>query len=265
MSGDRDAPETPLTGGGRTAVARRGGTVLRGAGAWAPSVHAILRHLEAHGFEGAPRVIGQGFDARGREVLTYLEGEVINPAPWTDAAIGSLGQLMRRLHDALAGFRPPAGAVWRPWFGREVGRPDIIGHCDAAPWNIVSRNGLPIGLIDWEVAGPVDRLTELAMAAWNNAQLYDDAVAEMNGLPEAAVRIRQVRRFADAYGLPAAARHGLAYRIIEFAAASAANEAVEQRISPETRDAPRIWGLAWQARSVAWLLRNRPALEAALA
>jgi thiamine kinase-like enzyme len=64
---------------------------------------------------------------------------------------------------------------------------------------VVSRHGKPFALIDWEVAGPVDRMTEIAMAAWNNAQLYDDDVAEMNGLPEAGRRMRQLRIFADAY------------------------------------------------------------------
>lgn len=98
-----------------------------------------------------------------------------------------------------------------------------------------------MALVDWEVAGPVDRLSEVAMAAWNNAQLYDD-VAAMNGLPDAARRMRQVRIFADAYGLPTAGRHRLAYRIIEFAAQSAANEVVEQRITPRTEHAPRVWG-----------------------
>jgi hypothetical protein len=48
-------------------------------------------------------------------------------------------------------------------------------------------------------------------------------------------------------------------------AQSAANEVIEQRITPETRDAPRVWGIAWQTRSVAWLIRNRAALEAVLA
>jgi hypothetical protein len=260
-----DAPEASLNGGGRTAVARRGGVVASETGPWAPAVHALLRHLENVGFDGAPRVVGAGFDVRGREVLTYIEGEVIAPAPWTDQAIGELATLLRRLHDATAPFCPPDCAVWRPWFGRGVGTPDIIGHCDAAPWNVISRCGTPVALIDWEVAGQVDRLTEVAMAAWNNTQLYGDDVAAMNRLPDAAHRMRQVRIFADAYGLPAAERHRLAYRIIEFAAQSAANEVVELRITPGTERVPRVWGIAWQTRSVAWLLRNRPALEAALA
>ena len=197
-----EAEESPLAGGGRTVVARRGSVVVRETGPWASTVHSLLRHLEAVGFEGAPGVIGSGFDAQGREVLTYVEGEIMNPPPWTDDGIAGLGALLRRLHDATASYQPPTGAIWRPWFGRQVGTADIIGHCDAAPWNIISRQGQPVALVDWEVAGPVDRLTELAMAAWNNAQLYDDDVAEMNGLPDAAARIRQVRIFAEAYGLP---------------------------------------------------------------
>lgn len=239
--------------------------VLRQTGAWAPSVHALLRHLHGIGFAGAPRVVGDGFDERGREVLTFIEGDVINPAPWSDDGIHGLGCLMRQLHDSTASFRPAADAHWRPWFGREIGRADIISHCDAAPWNIVSQHGKPVALIDWEAAGPVDRLTEIAMAAWNNAQLYDDDVAEMNGLAEARSRIRQVRIFTDAYELSAGERHRLAYRMIEFASQSAANEVIEQQITPDTTHAPRVWGIAWQTRSVAWLIRNRSALDAALA
>jgi thiamine kinase-like enzyme len=208
--------------------------------------------------------VGSGFDEQGREVLTYIEGDVMHPAPWSDDAIFELGGLMRRLHDATGSFRVPDNAIWRTWFGRSVGEPNIIGHCDAAPWNIVSLDCKPTGLIDWEVAGPVDRLTELAMAAWNNAQLYDDDVAEMNGLSDAASRARQVRIFADGYKLSTDGRHRLAYRIIEFAAQSASNEVIEQQITPETDYAPRVWGIAWQTRSVAWLIRNRELLEAVL-
>jgi hypothetical protein len=49
-------------------------------------------------------------------------------------------------------------------------------------------------------------LTELAQVAWNNAQLYDDEVAEMNGLLDAAARMRQIRLLTVPYALPAADR-----------------------------------------------------------
>lgn len=267
MTDEDEILETPLTGGSRSKVVRRGRILARQTGSWAPAVHALLEHLENIGFEEAPRVVGSGFDKKGREILIYVEGEVIDQAPWTDTAISKLGTMMRRLHDATAWFRVPENAIWRPWFGREVGKPDIIGHCDAAPWNIVSRNREPYVLVDWEVAGPVNRLTEIAMVAWTNAQLYDDDVAALVGLPDAATRMRQVRLFTDAYGLPATERNQLAYRIIEFAAQSAANDVIEQQIAPLTEyvPAPGMWGIAWQTRSVAWLIPNRFELEAALA
>jgi Ser/Thr protein kinase RdoA (MazF antagonist) len=202
--------------------------------------------------------------AKGANFLTFVEGEITHPDPWADEAIDQLGRLLRRLHDATASFRAPEHAFWQPWFGRTVDRPDIFGHCDVAPWNIIVREGEPVGLIDWEFAGPVNRLTEVAIAAWHSTQLYDDDIAAKNGLPAATDRLRQVRTFAEAYGLSMHERQHLTYRMIEFAVQSAANEVIEEKITPDSRDAPGIWGIAWRIRSAAWLLRNRSALETEL-
>ncbi|MHB8467758.1 MAG: phosphotransferase, partial [Acidimicrobiales bacterium] len=172
----------------RTTVHRLGDVVVRSAGPWAPSVHALLRHLEAADFPGSPRVIGSGFDADGNEVLSYIDGEFVHPHAWTDEGMTALGVLLRRFHDATATLVAPTHAVWQPWFTRSA-RPDaIIGHGDLGPWNIVARAGLPVGIIDWEFAGPVDRLDEIAQAAWLNAQLHDDDVAARNTLPSPEAR-----------------------------------------------------------------------------
>ena len=92
-----------------TTVVRIGDTVRRPVGRWTPAVHSLLRHLEEVGVEGAPRVLG--FDDQNREVLTYLPSEPA--ARWSDEALLGAAQLVRRLHDALADFVPPPGAVWR--------------------------------------------------------------------------------------------------------------------------------------------------------
>jgi hypothetical protein len=42
--------------------------VIRDAGPWTPTVHALLRHLEDPGFAGAPCLVGSGLDCEGREV-----------------------------------------------------------------------------------------------------------------------------------------------------------------------------------------------------
>ena len=48
-----------------------GDTVRRPAGPWTPAVHALLHHLEAAGFEAAPRALG--LDSEGREVVSYAD------------------------------------------------------------------------------------------------------------------------------------------------------------------------------------------------
>ena len=54
---------------------RIGETVHRPAGSWTPTVHALLCHIRARGFHLAPEPLG--VDARGREVLSYLDGSTV--------------------------------------------------------------------------------------------------------------------------------------------------------------------------------------------
>ena len=246
----------------------RGGTeVIRSAGPWTQAVHALLRHLEDVGFAAAPRLVGSGLDHEGREVLTFIDGEFPQPGPWSLDGAAALGSLLCDLHQATRSFRPPRDAVWFPWHGRDLGGPvKIISHCDVAPWNIVARNGLPVALIDWETAGPVDPLVELAQLAWLNAKLHDNMVAEREHLPPLADRARQLAVIVDAYGLPARQRRGFLNQIIEFAICDTAWEADDADITSETTTHPiALWAMAWRARSAAWMIRHRSALETALA
>jgi hypothetical protein len=259
--------EVTLTGGSRTAVHRQGSVVLRGTGPWTPAVHALLRHLEQVGFAAAPRLVASGYAADGREQLTFIEGTVANPGPWSLEGTVAVAGLLRQLHDATATFEPPSGATWFAWHGRPLGGPDrVIGHCDLAPWNIIARDGLPVGFIDWEFAGPVDPLVELAQVCWLNAKLHDDIVAEREGLPPATHRAQQLRAMVDAYGLSATQRRNFVDRIVEFIVSETAWEADDAAVTPDLTSHPiALWAMAWRARSAAWLLRNRRVFDNALA
>jgi hypothetical protein len=101
----------------RSVVYRKGDVVLRETGSWAISVHSFLRHLENAGFVAAPRIVGTGFANDGRETLSYIKGEVINPRPWSLDGIAALGRMLRDLHDASASFVPESNANWPPFFG----------------------------------------------------------------------------------------------------------------------------------------------------
>ena len=256
--------EVPLTGGRRNGVWRKGGTVLKQTGPWATTVHALLRHLEAVGFEGSPRVVGSGFDEDGREVLSFLEGEFVHPHAWSEEALPRLGRLLRDLHVATESFAIPKNAIWRSWHGRRLGAAGGIGHCDTGPWNVVARNSLPYALIDWEAAGPVDAGYELAQMCWLNAQLHDDDVAERQGLPPLNERAHHLSLIVDGYELPRAQRVGFVDKMIDFAVQDAAAEAVQAEVTPETQDPEALWAITWRTRSSAWMLRHRSVLEAAL-
>lgn len=246
-------------------VFKNGDCIHRQSGIGSDSVHALLKYLEQHDFMGAPRVHERGYDAQGHEVLSYLPGEIIHPRLYSAEAMTALGGILRQFHQISASYTPPAWARWNDWFCRHIGTPDIIGHGDIAPWNIVTQHGIPTALIDWEFAGPIDRVTELAYAAWTCAQLYDDDLAEKNALPDAKSRMRLVRILVDAYGLSTAQRQIFADRLIEVAISAAAHEIIEQNINMESKEADNLWAIAWRTRSAAWMVRNKPMMQKALA
>lgn len=250
--------------GGPSHVIRSGGTIKRLAQPWTVTVQALLRHLEDVGFAGAPRVVGDGVDAAGYEVLTYVEGSIAHPHAWSDEGIVQVGTLLRDLHTATAGFRPPPDAAWQRWWMHRQGPDSVIGHCDAGPWHTIARDGRPVAFIDWTLAGPVDRLDEVVAAAWWHAQLHDDDVAERHHLPDAATRAKQLRLFLDGYELHRAGRRELVGRMIEFAIRDCSAEAVRAGITPDSTDPAPLWALAWRARAAGWMIRHRTLLERAV-
>jgi hypothetical protein len=262
--------ERELHGGWQTAVTRRGDVVFRSSGPQSATVLALLRHLHERGFDAAPKPVGDGFAPDGREQLRFIEGKSPQPDPWSDEAVWRIGRLLRQLHETASTFAPEHEPLWRPWFTRALpGDHPVIGHGDLGPWNILAMDGEPVAFIDWDNAGPVDAQWELAQAAWLNAQLHDDDVAELNGLGSPADRARQLALIADGYGLDRAGRVGLVDRMVEFAVRSARQEAIDYEVSPETASPsddgfPILWAVAWRSRAAAWMIEHRGVLESSL-
>jgi hypothetical protein len=100
--------EVTLVGGvaNAGAVIRVGGVVFRPTNPYTPAIHALLRHLHGVGFDAVP--VPLGVEPDGRERLAFIPGNV--PCPpfpsWslTDQALTSTCTLLRRFHDAHAGF-----------------------------------------------------------------------------------------------------------------------------------------------------------------
>jgi hypothetical protein len=169
------SPRT-LPGGtaNRGLVVRVGDTVLRPTAPFWQATHALLDHLSAVGFDGAPRVLAVN---PGTEMLTYIDGQAgVPPLPedtLTDAALVSVADLLRRYHRAAASFNP-AGYTWpRPIPARF--RTGLVSHNDVYPANVVFRDGRAVALIDFDLAGPGSAVWDFASAARNWAPLTDEA------------------------------------------------------------------------------------------
>ncbi|MHB8449121.1 MAG: phosphotransferase [Mycobacteriales bacterium] len=196
--------ELRLDGGNVGGAVRVGNTVRRVSGPWTPAVHAVLSHLARKDFAGSPRA--QGFDAEGREILTFLPGETVGShKPWpawvlADATLDHVARWLRSYHEAIADFVPAEDAVWRTGGRWEPGL--IIGHNDAAPYNAVWRDGRVAGFFDWDFAGPVTVEWDLAYAAFSWVPLHARSVVAEYGFQDFAGRPRRLRRFLDRYGWP---------------------------------------------------------------
>jgi hypothetical protein len=253
--------EEVLAGGVANAggVVRVGDDVLRPAGAHTQTVHALLRHVRANGFEGVPEPRGLAPD--GRERLGFIAGDVaIVPYPaWvqTDVALASMAELLRRFHDATATFVPPAGATWDTGIG---GASDgaIIGHNDVCLENVVFRNGDAVAFLDFDFAAPSTRAQDIGHFARMCVPMHtvDDA-ARFGWAPfDAFTRLRLV---ADSYGLPPNRREMLDAIGATVAQSGAFVRERVERGEPGFVDMwNRMGGQAYFDRRREWFDRNRP-------
>lgn len=179
--------EITLPGGNVGGAVQVGDTVRRGTGPWTPAVHALLTHLAGR-LPGIPEVLG--FDDRGREILSFLPGQVIDigAQTLTPAQLTALVRWTRAFHDAVGDFRHPG-----PWRYFPVPAATIIGHNDIAPYNACFDGSRLAGVFDWDLAGPTTPLFELAFIAWNTVPLWDPHLDPRS----AAQRLELI---ADAYG-----------------------------------------------------------------
>jgi Ser/Thr protein kinase RdoA (MazF antagonist) len=272
-----DDPEVELPRGDVTeGVVRVGGTVRRPHQPQSLAVAGYLDHLERVGFDGSPRYLGR--DARGRDVLTYLDGDVAGDPPerWaaSDELLASVGRLLRRLHTASegylsdSGFAPPDGSLWSHQRVRSPVpvpqlTPELVTHMDVTPQNVVVRDGRATGLVDFDMAGPAPRLLDAYNTAmhWVPLRPPVDVWPAWQGVDQAA----RLRRFADGYGLTRAERAALPNLGIERA------DVTWLRMKAAAETLGGGWARMWAEgvgdairRRQAWLSREKPRLLAAL-
>ena len=266
-------PEIPLTGGDVTdGLVRAGDTVRRTLSRNAPFVRALLDHLEAKGFAGAPRYLG--VDSAGREVLTFIAGEVAGrPHPdWIaeESRLVSIGRLVRAYDDATLDFKAPEGVAPSPGPADPSGlppapdyEPEIIGHLDITPENVVFREGTAYALIDFDLARPATRADELynAMLWWGPLNEPQDVAPALRCVDVP----RRCRILADAYGMTERDRG----RLVEVAVLRTRRTwfLMKHRAEVDGGGWQRMWDEGVGdiiRRREAWLETNGAAIESAL-
>lgn len=208
--------EQVLAEGGVTRVVRVGDTVRRPVRPFTATVQAYLAYVRTRGADFVPEPLG--YDDQGREILGFVPGDVpAEPLPdWAtgESVVVELARLVRRLHDAAAGWTLPPDAVWGGIPGvasldvppsSEV--PELVSHQDYCPGNVVFREQHAVALIDFDLARPTTRVADCvnAMSWW--VPLVDpvDRVPSLVGADAA----HRVRLFADAYGMTGRQREQL--------------------------------------------------------
>jgi hypothetical protein len=232
--------EELLAGGVANAggVTRIGDHVLRPSNRHSASIHRFLSSLPAAGFDGASLPVG--IDDDGRERLVFIDGDVpVPPYPaWAqqDSALASIADLMRRFHVASRSF-DPAASTWSPEMADPVGGA-IVCHNDVCLENVVFRDGVAVGLVDFDFAAPGRPVYDLAQFARMCVPVDDDINAARLGWdpPDRPTRLRLV---ADAYGLDLAERSEL----LDVLAATIARggEFVRRRVEAGDRNFITMW------------------------
>lgn len=173
--------EIPLAHGHTTSsVVRIGDTVRRPQPPNASFVNEFLLHLEKFDFNGAPRFLG--VDEKGRQTLSFIEGEVPHDLVHFDDSTLEQGALfIRKFHDVSAQFPGLLGQ-------------QVICHNDLSPCNFVFRQE-PVAIIDFDAAGVGERSWDLAYAIWLWLDLgCDDYSPKEQG--------QRIELFCQAYGFP---------------------------------------------------------------
>lgn len=179
MSNDEN--EERLTGGNISNVYRSGDTVRRELKPVSSKIHNLLQHLENKGFKYAPKFLG--IDDKGREILSFIEGEAGNyplkEYMWSDDVLIGIAKMLRLYHDSVHDFALDEG--WEP-IDNTSPPFEVLCHNDFAIYNIIFRHKRPIGIIDFDVAGPGPRLWDIAYALYTCVPLSRFHLSETGGV-----------------------------------------------------------------------------------
>ena len=234
-------------------VYKEGNMVIRPLKPWSKNVHQLMEYFRDIGIP-VPKIIKIDEYHTYEE---YIDGEI--SYAWTDDGLCEIGLLMKKMHEVAKKFKIKEDKGWRENKLRELGKPGIFSHSDMHLENIMTKNGIPVSIIDWDNSGPIDPIIELAGLCYSAANLLDDDLGKLWKLPSTEKRGEQIKIILDAYELDNKKRKGFIDNIMKYVICTSASWAIAANITFDTiglmHDTARL------NRSLYWILRNKKKLE----
>ncbi|WP_046173520.1 phosphotransferase enzyme family protein [Domibacillus indicus] len=169
--------EEELAGGNVSRVSRVGDTVRREVKPVSPHIHKLLLHLENKGFSYAPRFLGM--DGQGREILSFIEGEAghypLKKYMWSKEVLAEIAGMLRLYHEAVCDF--PFIHNFEP-IDRTPPNVEVLCHNDFAVYNIIFNGQKPVGIIDFDTAGPGPKIWDIAYTVYTCLPLSRFSLSE---------------------------------------------------------------------------------------
>lgn len=128
-----------LEGGRENQIIHIGDCVHRPTGPWTKQVHNLLNHLREKGFYSAPKLFG--FDDEGREIVSFIKGDVSNyplsTYAYSSNALISAANLLRNFHEASQSFLVGLASGQKCWQLPARDPREVMCHGDFAPYNVI--------------------------------------------------------------------------------------------------------------------------------
>lgn len=95
-----------------------------------------------------PRFLG--VDEQGREILSWIDGELVGPQGSPNIeGVRAGAALLREMHDAISSYEIDPSATWFSGANDPEGGDQLV-HGDFAPWNLIAGSRRWF-IIDWDM------------------------------------------------------------------------------------------------------------------
>ena len=161
-------------------VVKVGNTVRKEPSENSEFVREVMTILSSNNFQYSPKYLG--IDQKGREKMTYIEGEQMNHTEVTIDLMKQTLEVLKQFHDILS-------------ISELSGDQETVLHTDYAPWNLIVREGKLVGIIDFDKIKPGKRIYDVVYICWN---LLDIGSEDSNFTEEEIFKYLPV--LVEAYG-----------------------------------------------------------------